>query len=221
MPAIAIIGAGPGLGAAVAARFGREGHRVALISRTREKLDRLCDDLRAGGVEARGYTADVRDRDALAAVLASAEADLGPIEVLQYSPVPRQEFLRPVLETTVTDLAAGADFSILGPATAITTVLPRMIERGRGTILLVNGSSAVRPNANVAGTSIVFAAESVYGQLLHDAVAQHGVHVGQLIIPGAIGGGDPLYAPGALADRLWAIHVDRGPFRATVGAEDS
>jgi len=37
--------------------------------------------------------------------------------------------------------------------------------------------------------------------------------------PGAIGGGDPLYAPDVLAARLWNIHTQRGEFRVTVGAE--
>lgn len=55
--------------------------------------------------------------------------------------------------------------------------------------------------------------------MLHDALAPRNVHVGQLIIPGAIGGGDPLYAPDALAERLWHVHTDRGAFRTTVGAD--
>ena len=218
MTAIAIIGAGPGLGAAAAARFGREGFSVALISRSQDKLDRLSDDLTSGGVEARGYAADVRDRAALTSALESAATELGPIEVLQYSPVPNAAFLRPVLETTVDDLAAATEFSILAPVAAIQQVLPGMSELGRGTILLVNGSSAATPNGRVAGTSTAFAAESACGAMLHDALQPQGIHVGQLIIPGAIGGGDPLFAPEALADRLWTIHAERGPFRTTVGA---
>ncbi|MCX5535121.1 SDR family NAD(P)-dependent oxidoreductase [Streptomyces sp. NBC_00006] len=217
MTTIAIIGAGPGLGAAVARRFGREGFSVALISRTKENVEALAAGLSAEGIEARGYTADVQDRSALAGALAAAAEDLGPIDVLQYSPVPRRDFLRPVLETTADDLGAATEFSILGPAVAVRQVLPAMTEQGRGTILLVNGGSAARPNGNVAGTSVAFAGESAYGQLLHEALAERNIHVGQLIIPGAIGGGDPLYAPEALADRLWTIHVERGPFRTTVG----
>ena len=48
------------------------------------------------------------------------------------------------------------------------------------------------PNRNVAGTSVAFSGESAYGQMLHDALAQQNIHVGLHIIPGAIGGGDPL-----------------------------
>ncbi|CAM3240204.1 SDR family NAD(P)-dependent oxidoreductase [Stackebrandtia soli] len=220
MTTIAIIGAGQGLGAAVARRFGREGFPVALIARTREKLARLSDDLRSQGINARGYVADVQDRTSLIRALESAADELGSIEVLQYSPVPRKEFMHPVLETTVDELSSAIEFSVLGPVTAVQQVLPGMVEHGRGTILFVNGSSAATPNGDVAGTSIAFAGESAYGSMLHEALAPRDIHVGQLIIPGAIGGGDPLYAPDSLADRLWTIHTDRGPFRVTVGISD-
>ncbi|MDT5033069.1 MAG: hypothetical protein QOC94_3240 [Actinoplanes sp.] len=64
MTIIAIIGAGPCLGAAVARRFGAEGFGIALVSRSQDKLDRLAAGLRAEGYTARGYAADVRDRKA-------------------------------------------------------------------------------------------------------------------------------------------------------------
>lgn len=218
MTTIAIIGAGPGLGAAIANKFGSEGLSVALISRNQDKLDRLSTSLTASGITARGYAADVRDREALSRALDEASRELGPIEVLNYSPVPSGDFMRPVLETTVEELTAATEFSILGPLTAVQQVLPGMDELGRGTILLVNGSSAATPNASVAGVSIAFAGESAYGTMLHDALKPRNIHVGQLIIPGAIGGGDPLFAPEALAERLWTIHSQRGAFRTTVEA---
>ncbi len=217
MPVLAVVGAGFGLGAAVAERFGREGFSVALVARNRDKLAALATRLLDRGVSARGYVADVRDQNALRTALDEAAQDLGPIDVLQFSPVPSAQFLKPILDTTVEDLRVAAEFSILGPATAIGQVLPSMLERGGGTILLINGSSAVTPNGNVAGTSTAFAGESAYGAMLHDAVAPAGVGVRQLIIPGAISGGDPLYDPASLAERIWRLHTSAGPFRATVG----
>lgn len=69
---------------------------------------------------------------------------------------------------------------------AVETVLPAMREAGRGTIVFVNGATSVQPRTDFAGTSVAFAAESAYAQTLHDAVAPDGVHVTQLVIPGAI-----------------------------------
>ncbi|MFD5629745.1 SDR family NAD(P)-dependent oxidoreductase [Streptomyces sp. NPDC127072] len=213
MTTIAIIGAGPGLGAAVARRFGREGHEVALISRSRERVDALAADLARAGVTARGFAADVREPKTLEAALDAASATLGPVEILQYSPVPQRDFMRPVLETAPADLVGPIEFSVYGPAAAVRHVLPSMRSLGRGTVLLVNGGTAVVPHPDRAGTSIAFAAESAYGHLLHDTLAPEGIHVAQLVIPGAIIEGHDRKAPAALADALWNIHRERHGFR--------
>ncbi|MGY4857301.1 SDR family NAD(P)-dependent oxidoreductase [Cryobacterium sp. AP23] len=213
MTVIAIVGAGTGLGAAIARRFGAQGFAVALISRDHNKLNLLADELISEGVFARGYAASVRDPRALESALERAAQDLGPIEVLEYSPVPQKEFLRPVLETTVEDLVAAVEFSIYGPVTAVHQVLDGMRSLGRGTILFVNGGSGARPNPSVAGTSIAFAGEAAFATMLHDTLSAENVHVGQLIIPGAIEAGHPQNDPDVLAERLWEQHLRRDTFR--------
>lgn len=217
MTAIVILGAGPGLGQAVARRFGREGFSVALVSRTQSTVDGLAADLEAEDITARGYAANVRDPHELREALDAAAADLGTIEVLQYSPAPAREFMKPVLETTAEDLTDPVKQSVYGPVTAIQHVLPGLRELGRGTILLINGASAARPNGDVAGTSVAFAAESAYGQMLHEALLPEKIHVAQLIIPRGIGGGEADHAPEALAERIWTMHNSRGEYRSFVG----
>ncbi|MEW2570633.1 SDR family NAD(P)-dependent oxidoreductase [Streptomyces sp. NPDC047070] len=213
MTTFALVGAGPGLGAAVARRFGREGFDIALISRNQERLDALAADLARDGVSARGFAADVRDRQALTAALDAATTALGPIEVLQYSPVPHKDFMKPVLATTPEDLEGPVQFSVFGPMTALGQALPGMRQLGRGTVLFVNGGSAVQPHPERAGTSIAFAAESAYARMLHDSLAADGIHVAQLIVPGVIASGDPHTDPALLADTLWTMHEERGDFR--------
>lgn len=213
---IAIIGAGPGLGLASAHRIGAEGFNVALLSRTQEHVDALAAELADAGIIARGYAADVRDLESLNTALARAAEELGTVEILQYSPVPSKEYLRPVLETTREELRSALEFSALGAAAAIDAVLPGMRALGRGTAVFVNGSSAVRPNHNYAGTSAAFAAESAYAHMLHDALAPEGIHVAQLIIPLGIGGGDPAHEPAALSETLWRIYSEGNDFRTFV-----
>ncbi|MEU3089174.1 SDR family NAD(P)-dependent oxidoreductase [Streptomyces massasporeus] len=213
MTTFALVGAGPGLGLATARRFGVAGHTVALIARDAEKLDGLTAGLARDGIQARGYTADVLDIESLTAALYAAAADLGPIEILQYSPVPRADFMKPVLGTSVDDLDAPLAFSVKGPVAVVNAVLPGMRELGRGTLLFVNGSSAVRPKPKVAGTSIAFAAESAYARMLHDALAPENIHAAQLIIPGAIRPDAEHSSPDTLGMRLYDIHTERDGFR--------
>lgn len=213
MSTIAIIGAGPGLGMAVARRFGREGFAVALIARRQDRVDGLAAKLAAEGITSEGFAANVRDADALRAALEHAAARLGTIEVMQYSPLPAKEFMRPVLETVTADLVGPVEFSIYGPVTAAHQVIPGMRSLGTGTIVFINGSSAVRPGPAATGTSVAFAGESAYAQLLHQALAPEGIHVAQLILPLGIGGGDPTHEPDAIADTVWQLHSEKGEFR--------
>ncbi|WP_330327809.1 SDR family NAD(P)-dependent oxidoreductase [Streptomyces pseudovenezuelae] len=213
MTTFALVGAGPGLGLATARRFGAAGHTVALIARDARKLDGLTADLARDGIQARGYPADVLDIESLTAALYAAAADLGPVEILQYSPVPQAHFMKPVLDTGADDLDAPLAFSVKGPAAAVNVVLPGMRELGRGTLLFVNGSSAVRPNPKVAGTSIAFAAESAYARMLHDTLAAENIHAAQLIIPGAIRPDGGPSSPDVLAERLYDMHTTQDGFR--------
>jgi NADP-dependent 3-hydroxy acid dehydrogenase YdfG len=213
MTTFALIGAGPGLGLATARHFGAAGHTVALIARNAEKLDGLTAELARDNIQARAYPADVLDVESLTTALSAAAADLGTVEILQYSPVPRADFMKPVLDTSADDLEAPLAFSVKGPVTAVNAVLPGMRELGRGTLLFVNGASAVRPNPKVAGTSIAFAAESAYARMLHDTLAPENIHAAQLIIPGAIRPDAEHSSPEVLAQRLYDLHAKRDGFR--------
>jgi NADP-dependent 3-hydroxy acid dehydrogenase YdfG len=213
MSTFALIGAGPGLGLATARRFGAAGHAVALIARGAERLAELTAGLSREKIQARAFPADVLDRASLTAALQEAADVLGPVEILQCSPVPRADFMKPVVDTSVDDLDAPLDFSVKGPVTAVHAVLPGMRALGRGTVLFVNGGTAVRPHPERAGTSVAFAAESAYARMLHDALAPENIHVAQLIVPGAIRPDAEHSSPDVLAERLFDIHSQRDGFR--------
>ena len=213
MPVIAIIGAGPGLGAAVARKFGREGFSVALISRDLSKLDAMAAELTSDGITASGYSADVLVPAELEAALATAAAELGPITALQYSPLPSRDYLKPVLELTPELALEALSFSALGLIHAVRAVLPAMQTAGSGSIILINGGTSVKARAGFAGTSVAFPSESAYGEMLHDALEDEGIRVSQLVIPGGI---PQLQLPNGIDDvaaRIWDLHAHAGPFR--------
>ena len=219
MTTIAIIGAGPGLGAAVARRFGAEGFSVALLSRNQERADGLAAQLVGEGITAQGFQADVRDPAGLARVLERVTEVLGPIEVLQYSPLPQKDFMRPILETTPVGLVGPIEFSVYGPVAAVHQVIPGMRflpGDDVGTILFVNGGTALIPRAHLTGTSVAFAGQRAFVELLHETLAPEGIHVAQLVIGGSIEAGHPEKDPATLADILWRMHTARDQLRVEV-----
>ncbi|WP_061965762.1 SDR family NAD(P)-dependent oxidoreductase [Demequina aurantiaca] len=213
MPVLAIVGAGPGLGAAVARRFGREGYAVALISRDHAKLDGLASELAERGVTARGYAADVLEPEALEDALAQAANELGPIDVLQYSPLPARTYLKPVLDLTPELGGEALQFSALGLIRAVRAVLPAMRAAGRGSIVLINGGTSIQSRPDFSGTSVAFPAETAYGEMLHAALEEEGIGVHQLVIPGGI---PKLQLPNGIddvADRIWHLRDTPADFR--------
>ncbi|TFD08475.1 SDR family NAD(P)-dependent oxidoreductase [Cryobacterium sp. TMT1-2-2] len=213
MPVIAIIGAGLGLGAAVARRFGREGFSIALIARNPSKLDAMAAELTTAGFTASAYAADVRTPASLEAALENAAAELGPITALQYSPLPSRDYLKPVLEMTPELALEALQFSALGLIHAVRAVLPAMRQAGSGSIIMINGGTSVKARADFAGTSVAFPAESAYGEMLHDALAGEGIRVNQLVIPGGIPQLQLANGIDGVADRIWDLHAVAGPFR--------
>ena len=125
--------------------------------------------------------------------------------MLEYSPVPAREFMQPVLETTVDDLRANLEFSVLGPVAAVTAVIDPMLERGSGTLLFTTGGAAINPNPLRAGVGVSFAAEVVYARMLHDDLRDRGVHVGHTAVGGSIAP-DGDHHPDEVADVLWGHH---------------
>src|ERR1700683_5502447 len=126
---IAIVGAGPGIGLAIAQRFGREGFNIALIARNAKKLDELCTQLTSQGVESAAFAADVLDRPALVRALETAAARFGTIDVLEYGPAPASATLRTPRMIDVQNQKFQLDFGVLGAVAAVQAVLPAMLER--------------------------------------------------------------------------------------------
>jgi NAD(P)-dependent dehydrogenase (short-subunit alcohol dehydrogenase family) len=217
MQTLAIVGAGPQLGLAVAREFGAHNHQIALISRSRERLDSLTAALSEVGVDAAGFAADAGDSQALSQALLDAGEHFGGVDVLGYSPLPPAGHLRHVLETTREQAQAAFELSVLGPMTAVQAVLPGMQKRGTGSLLFVTGCSSMVPNVAVAGSSIAMAGEAAYMTMLHQALAPENIHVAHMVVPMRIGPGEGLGDPANLAGRLWHLYEDRAHFRIVIG----
>ena len=82
-PVALVSGVGPGTGAAIARRFARGGYAVAMLARSRERLDALEREID----HARGYACDVTDEATLDAAIGRVRSDLGAPSVLVHNAV--------------------------------------------------------------------------------------------------------------------------------------
>ena len=213
---IVIVGAGPNLGLAIGRRFGSEGMPVGLVSRDQAKLDGLVERLEEDGIRASGEAADIREPDALSQAIQTLAGRLGEVEVLEYSPLPAREFMKPILETTADDIRGPLEFSIIGAVAAVQAVLGPMREAGRGTILFTTGTAFITLNPERAGVGVSFSGEVAYARMLHGVLADEGIHVAHTAIHGRIAPGEE-FEPDEIAALLWRHHSERGDFQTRLG----
>ncbi|HEX4224938.1 MAG TPA: SDR family oxidoreductase [Pseudonocardiaceae bacterium] len=206
---LAIVGAGPVLGRSLARRFGREGFRVALIARTRPKLDTLVAELAHDGIEATAVTADLTDQ----AELAAAIEQIGPIDVAEFSPGGGNtgEGIVSVLDVDPSNLQLILDRFLIPAVALVRAVLPGMIQRRDGAILFTAGQSGVYPKARMGNMGMAQAALRNYFLNLNGELAGTGVYVGAVNIGALIEGSVPHQLVASLAGpnfRGEVIHPD-------------
>ena len=227
---IAVLGAGPGLGQAVAHRYAREGYAVAVVARRPEPLDRLVAQLTGEGAQAYAIAADLADTGAIPALAERIRATVGDPEVLYYGAA-ANGFV-PVLELTPERVDELMPLGVHALLALVREFLPAMLAQGEGAVLSAQGASALRGNPDIAG-GLALAAQRNLLQALHAAVADRGVYVGGLYIGAAIentpfharleaarAAGDPVPAipsvdPAELADLLWTMQHQTRPPEAT------
>jgi short-subunit dehydrogenase len=202
---LVVVGAGPGVGAAVARRFASEGYAVGLVARNAGRLAALASEVATLGVPVGTATADATEPDQVRGALAYLARELGEPTALCFSPLPDVGRIRPVLETTAEDLLASLRLNVAGAAAAVEAVLPAMRAAGAGSLLFTTGSAALYPSPDRAASAVTTTAATTYVGLLREALAGTGVRVGHTVVVGPIGDGG--HAPDAVAADLWSHHV--------------
>ena len=228
MGTIVVFGAGPGLGMSIAHRFGREGHRVALVSRGDARHAGYLADLAARGVEAAAYTADVRDPASLTAAIEA----IGDPEIVYYGPAALDPADHPTPITEAdSDAVRQAMTWVYAAVDVVQAVLPGMLSRGSGGILVAGGLSSVVPLPALGNLALSSAALRNYALTLHAALADRGVYAGTLTIGGLIDRGDihrfmssqPNAAsytlnPDDIAEVAWELYTKRDRAEAVFNA---
>ena len=199
MSSAIVIGAGPGIGASVARRLGREGLAVGLIARSRRTLDVTAATV-PGTVFA--AAADVAREDDLRAALDELIERAGVPELLVYN-VALIQADAPGALTAAQHLDAYA-VNVVGAITAVAHVGPRMAAARRGTIVLTGGMP--EPVPEVTSLSLGKAGIRALTQLLARAYEPRGVHVATVTVGGTVAPGTA-YDPDDIADHYWRLHT--------------
>ncbi len=179
-PICAIIGIGPGNGAAIARRFASEGYRVTLLSRSTALSTKLAQEIG----NARAYSCDAADPQSVRAAFEHVRQDLGEVDVLVYNA--GSGTWGNVEEVSAADLEAAWRVNVLGAFAAAREVIPAMKKRGSGSIIFIGATASRRGAARAAA----FAQAKAAQRTLAESMARHlwpaGIHVALVVIDGVV-----------------------------------
>ena len=158
-PLCAVVGVGPGNGAAFARRFAAEGYAIALLARTTNVTSRLAQELPL----ARAYACDAGDPATVERTFEAIESDLGPVDVLIYNA--GKGVWGSDEEVTFEDFEAAWRTNTFGAFAAARSVIPAMKRRAAGHIIFVGATASRRGGAKTAAFASAKAAQRSLGQI--------------------------------------------------------
>ncbi|WP_026735188.1 SDR family NAD(P)-dependent oxidoreductase [Fischerella sp. PCC 9605] len=210
-----VVGVGPGLGASVAHRFAREGFAVGLMARSADKLAQFQKDIETSGGKALAVDCNVSDPVSVKAAFAQVQSQLGAPEVLVYNA--GAFTMAGILELTPDQFEANWKVNCFGAFLAAQQVLPKMVERGRGTILLTGATAGTRGSARFAALAVGKFGLRALAQSLAREFGSQGIHIAHIIIDGMINTprvqamapsreAHTLLSPEAIAETYWQLY---------------
>lgn len=172
-----IYGAGGGIGGGVARAFAREGARVFLAGRTREKLEGVAAEITAAGGSAEAAVVDALDEQAVEEFARTVASRAGSIDV-SFNLISRGDVQGiPLVDMTAADLTHAVITGLTANFLTARAAARRMIEQGSGVILmLTSGSSAGAPPL-MGSTPPADAATEAFMRALAAELGPHGIRV--------------------------------------------
>jgi NAD(P)-dependent dehydrogenase (short-subunit alcohol dehydrogenase family) len=145
-----ITGATGNMGSDFSRALAAAGASVLLVSRTTDKLEKLCQEIRASGGEAAYYTCDVSDRAQAASVGPAATSTFGGADVVLHNAIPGEDSGSDLLGTPRERWEASFDVIVWGALEVCKSVQPSMVERGGGSIISIISSTGINPTPGFA-----------------------------------------------------------------------
>ena len=172
-PTAVIIGASSGIGAALAREFARKGLRLALVSRRKELLDQLAQELKP--TEVRSYVHDVTNYAEAPVLWRQILQDFGRVDIVVYNagimlPVGLDEYDFEIDKHMV-------EVNVLGAMAWLDPVALTFGKLGRGHIIGISSVAGDRGRVGAPGYNTTKAALSTYLEALRNRLTRRGVHV--------------------------------------------
>jgi NADP-dependent 3-hydroxy acid dehydrogenase YdfG len=198
-PVLVVVGAGPGVGASVARRFGREGYDVALVARSEAPLTALGRQLQGEGITT-GWTAlDITDEDALRAAVVRFGGFAGHLDVLHFNP--SAFTAKDPLSLTVADLLADVRLGVAPVLTAVQAARPFL--RAGARILATGSQAADRPSHDAASLGVQKAGLRNLIRSVDATLRGDGIRAASVTVNGTLARGTA-FDPDRVADALYA-----------------
>jgi NAD(P)-dependent dehydrogenase (short-subunit alcohol dehydrogenase family) len=187
-PVCLIIGAGEGVGQAIARAFAAAGHPVCVTRRARNiaQLEALVADIAQTGGQAHAFGVDARSEAETVALFDRIEREIGPIGVVLFNIGANVQF--PIRETTtrvftkVWEMACFAGFLAGREAARV------MVPRGAGSILFTGATASIRGRDGFAAFAAAKHGLRALAQSMARELGPMGIHVAHVICDGAIDG---------------------------------
>lgn len=218
-PLLVIAGAGPGVGAAVARRFGAAGYDVGLIARSPDRLQALGDQLQDLGITVGWAAADLTDRAALAAAVTRLVGPAEHLDQLHFNP--SATTMKSPLELSPEELLADLDLGVASLLTAVQAARPFLPAGGR--VTATGSMAADHPWSAAASLGVQKAGLRNLVAALDTELAPSGVRAMSLTVRGTLAAGtafDPdrvaeglFRASRAAGDETWRTEV---PFEGAI-----
>ena len=212
----AVLGVGPGLGATVARRFAREGFAVGLLARGEVSLTAAQEEVEGSGGTALAVAADATDAASVASAFGRVREELGEPEVFVYNAGTFQ--MGGILELSPEQFDDCFRANCSGAFYGAQQVLPAMVERGRGTIILTGATAALRGSARFAALATGKFGLRALAQSMAREFGPQGIHVAHVVIDGQINTPrlreaqpdreeSATLSPESIAETYWQLHA--------------
>ncbi|RIL00063.1 MAG: short-chain dehydrogenase [Proteobacteria bacterium] len=183
MTVTVVTGASSGIGRSLARRLALRGDPVALWARRKPLLDALAAEIAAGGGRALAVACDVTEAAQVAAALRASEAAFGPVERLVANAGGGEPTFVDAFRAD--DVRACLDLNVVGVARCFEAVLPGMLARRAGHLVVVGSLAAVRGLPSAGAYAAAKAALHQLAESLRIDLRGRGVDV-TVLAPGPV-----------------------------------